>query len=99
MNKNGEVFFNKHNSIILKNKFWHLTHLRRSTRDDADYSSGGSRATKRRLTYTIIGKKINATLPETFSEKNLERLSPSKSLCNLLRLFFSKVLVGYIRNA
>lgn len=54
---------------FLKQKYWHLTFLRRSTQDDKVYTSGLSktRAEKRRLTHFIIGKKIYEPVPEVFA--------------------------------
>ena len=40
--------------LLLKNEYWHMTHLMRSSADDNDYSSGGTRRDKRRLTYEVM---------------------------------------------
>lgn len=91
VNVNGEVFFNEKNSYILKNKFWHLTHLRRSSKDDADYSSGGTRAGKRKLTYFFIGRRISEPIPEVLEKIENLRLDPIQSFVNFLKLFVSKL--------
>lgn len=81
----GEVFFNEKNTKFLKEKYWHTTHLRRSSVDDNDYSSGNSRRAKRRETYAIIGRKINEQPPEVLSGvPRLSRLSASSNLILLI---------------
>ena len=90
-NKKRELFFNEENSVFLKNKYWHLTHLERSSKDSEDYSSGENRAGKRRLTYFLIGKKINDGIPEVFGQ-NFREMSFAKSFFNFLTLFKVKAL-------
>lgn len=65
----GNVFFNKENSLFLKNKFWHLTHLRRSSLQ-FDYSSGKIRENKVIPTYFLLGKTIPETIPEVFQKNS-----------------------------
>lgn len=64
-NNKNQVFFNKDNAYILKNRFWHTTHLIRSL-IDSDFSSGGSRHDKIINTYFLVGKRINEPVPEVF---------------------------------
>lgn len=65
---------------ILKNKFWHLTHLLRSSKDGKDYSSGGTRAEKRQPTYFLVGRRIKEPVPEIFDADLLNlKLSNFKS--------------------
>ena len=91
LDKNNEEICKVESSRFLVNKYWHLTHLRRSAQDDRDYSSGGSRKVKRRLTYFIIGKKIKEPIPEVFmSDQNRLSLSLIKSICNFVALLFGK---------
>ena len=91
MTNDGQVFVAKNNSVILKNKFWHLTHLLRSIKDDEDYSSGGDRRAKRRLTYFVIGKEINEPVPEVFGNKNDFKLSRLRSFKNFFSLVIDKL--------
>lgn len=87
IDKDGEKMFKK-NNIILKNRFWHLTHLERSSIEN-DFSSGGKRKDKKRLTYFLIGKKIKEQVPEVF-KKNGEkyRLNFIKSFLNFWKILF-----------
>lgn len=62
----GVKVFEKENVFWLQQAFWHLTHLARSSSGGGEFSSGSNRQDKRRLTYFIIGKKIEAPLPEVF---------------------------------
>lgn len=88
---NNKEFCKIENSRFLSNRYWHLTHLVRSSQDDRDYSSGGNRKTKRRLTYFIIGNKISEPIPEVFmSDQNQLSLSPIKSVCNFISLLLGK---------
>lgn len=90
--KNNKEFCQVENSRFLSNRYWHLTHLRRSSKDDGDYSSGGNRKIKRRLTYFIIGNKINEPIPEVFERKMDEfRISWSVSFINFFKLLFFKI--------
>lgn len=85
----GEVFFTEKNSIFLKNRFWHLTHLQRSSQDV--YSSGGTRIKKQRLTYFLIGHRIKERPPEVFDKLYLKKhlLPLSVSFFAFLKLFLS----------
>ena len=80
--KNGSVIFKKENSLFLKNHYWHLTHLKRSSKDDNDYSSYGSRKEKLRETYFIIGRKIKDDFPEFLS--GISKISFIISVINFL---------------
>ena len=68
LNNLEKSFVNENNTKFLSSKYWHLTHLKRSSADRSDYSSGGTRFEKRRRSYFIIGKKIREDLPEVFKE-------------------------------
>lgn len=92
VDNSGNVFFNQNNSVIMAARYWHLTHLRRSSRDDLDYSSGGSRKVKRRLTYFIIGKKINELIPEVFHNNYDFKLNTIMSFVNFVALIFSRII-------
>lgn len=93
VNDKGEPAFTKSNTAFLQNRYWHMTHLQRSSRDDEDYSSGGSRKGKRRETYFIIGKKIKESLPEAFDETARIKytLSTMRSFINFFVLVFRKL--------
>ncbi|MBI2037816.1 MAG: glycosyltransferase [Candidatus Magasanikbacteria bacterium] len=69
-NSRNEIFFNKDNTVILTNRFWHATHLVRSS-IDTDFSSGGRRSDKLINTYFLIGRKINESAPEVFQQTGL----------------------------
>lgn len=68
----NKIFFTKENSIFLKNKFWHLTHLKRSSVQN-DFSSGGTRKNKVIPTYFILGRKIREMVPEVFADQSALR--------------------------
>ena len=72
-----------------------MTHLERSN-IESDYSSGGLRKDKKRLTYFLIGKKIKENVPEVFKLKEnisyLKTLSFSKSVINFFKIAFVKFL-------
>lgn len=90
----GSIFMYPETTVFLENKFWHMTHLRRSSQDDADYSSGGSRWVKRRLTYFFIGRRIMERVPEVFvSAGSHFALSFSQSLIEFFRLIFLKMRI------
>lgn len=74
--KTGKII-TEQKDLVLKNKFWHLTHLRRSAKDNEEYSSGTTRINKRRLTYFLIGRIIKESAPEVFLKKH-EQFSLSK---------------------
>jgi glycosyltransferase involved in cell wall biosynthesis len=86
VNSKGQIFFNKDNSVILKNRFWHLTHLMRSSQDDLDYSSGGTRSDKRKLTYFIIGRRISESVPKQLI--GMKPLGYFASFVNFIKLVF-----------
>lgn len=88
--RTGQVFFNEANTRFLAEKYWHLTHLKRSSLDDNDYSSGSSRTVKRRMTYFLIGKKINEPLPDVFADNKMLKLSVSRSFVNFILLVIGK---------
>lgn len=69
-NQHNTVFFNQHNTLILQSKFWHASHLQRSTIDNV-FSSGGLRSEKSINTYFLIGRKIQEPVPEVFEDKKL----------------------------
>lgn len=90
-NEVGKPFFNQNNSLFLVNKFWHLTHLKRSNFNE-DYSSGGKRENKVIESYLFIGKKNVESLPEVFIEgQEKMRMSFSASLINFWPLILRKV--------
>ncbi len=72
--ENGAKLYTNDAMYFLANKFWHLTHLQRSTLDGNTFTSGiaKNRSEKRRLTYFIIGKKINEPIPEVFTQSEYE---------------------------
>lgn len=90
INQKGEVFFNLKNSAIMTAHYWHMTHLKRSSADDDDYSSGGTRLSKRKLTYLFIGRKINEPIPEVLQSKEFF-LTPQKSFINFWKLLCSRL--------
>jgi hypothetical protein len=89
----NNFFFTEQNSIFLKNKFWHLTHLKRS-RVDTDYSSGGIRKNKIIASYFLIGRRIKEAVPEVFLDANskYQPLSFFKSFFNFIPLLIKKGL-------
>ncbi len=90
----GRKVFEKEKVVFLQEKFWHLSHLRRSSIDDQEYSSGSSRKFKRRLTYFLIGKKIEEKIPEVFEEnpgKYVKEMGVLESLKNFILLFPLKI--------
>lgn len=93
-NAEGKKIFEGDRVLFLKERFWHLTHLLRSSKDGDDYSSGSSRAKKRRLTYFLIGSIIDELAPEVFDLRNdlaVRRMSYSASLLNFFDLIFKKL--------
>ena len=89
----GQALCQRENSAFLKEKFWHLTHLRRSSEDDAVYSSGNCRAAKRRETYFLIGKRICESPPEDLlGGEGARRLPLIESVINLFRLALAKLV-------
>ncbi len=91
VDKNNVEMCKSSNSRFLVNKYWHVTHLRRSSMDDTDYSSGGNRKAKRRLTYFFIGRKINEAIPEILQNQNDYRMNNAVSLVNFFKLIFSSL--------
>ncbi|MEI6288242.1 MAG: glycosyltransferase [bacterium] len=90
--QSGNLFFNKKNTFFLKNKFWHLTHLQRSSFSN-DYSSGGTRQKKFLATYFILGKKIKEILPEVFAkDQDKFKMSLAKSFFNFWPLAVKKII-------
>lgn len=84
VNKRGEVFFNSGNTILLKNKYWHVTHLMRSG-IGIDYSSGDLlRWEKVVNTYFLIGRKIKEPAPEVFGNNTKQ-----------LKLIFFKSFINF----
>lgn len=95
MTGDDKIFCTNGNSFILQSKYWHTTHLKRSSQDDNDYSSGGDRRTKRRLTYFIIGNKIKEPIPEVFAKKSDDfRMSWIASFINFFKLLLFKIYYG-----
>ena len=82
----GNMALTQHNSLVLDHRFWHLTHLQRSSGDEGAYTSGGNRDDKRRPTYLGIGRRIKEPVPEVFDKAFLERnrLSFPAAAINLL---------------
>ena len=76
----NKIFFNEQNTLFLKNKYWHLTHLKRSSKDGTDFSSNGVRKEKRRETYFVLGRAIKDSAPEVFN--NFQKLSFLNSAIN-----------------
>jgi len=78
----GKVLYNEHTTQFLHHKFWHLTHLRRSSEVDV-YSSGVVRKYKEIPTFTLIGRKITEPVPEVFlKESEKFTLHNAKSINN-----------------
>lgn len=91
--KDGRMVYTNENITFLKNKWWHLTHLRRSMADDDVFTSGiaKTRADKRRLTYFIIGKKIQDQIPEVFMDtEEILPLGAFRSFVNFFLLMLKK---------
>lgn len=91
----GAVFFNKQNTAIMFHKYWHLTHLIRSSVTN-DFTSGGTRGNKVIPTYFIIGRKIKELLPEVFMDQNeIPELSGVKSFFNFFLWSIKKVIIQF----
>lgn len=88
--KTGHII-SKDNEYILKNRFWHLTHLKRSNDNSAVLSSGGERGGKQILTYFVVGKKISEGLPEVFGENAIYKLNSFKSFFNFILWIIKKL--------
>ena len=96
VNDNEEEFFNNSNSLFLKNKYWHVTHLVRSSISN-DYSSGGLRSDKEIRTYFLIGRKINEKVPNVFNDKLRSfRLSSLKSFVNFFTFLKKNLLKRFL---
>lgn len=91
-NKNGEIFFTIANSYTLTSRYWHMTHLKRSVNDGEVYSSGGTRAQKRKITYFLIGKKINHPLPEVLQGSLIKKLPWFRSFINFFQLLIQRYI-------
>ncbi len=89
--ESNELFFKEQNTLFLKNKFWHLTHLQRSSVDADDFSSGNKRILKRRLTYFVIGRRIKDPIPEVFNKNQELKLGRFKSVGNFFKFCFLKI--------
>jgi glycosyltransferase involved in cell wall biosynthesis len=83
----GRMVSRPNNTVVLDNRFWHLTHLQRSSADNDVYSSGGTRWTKRRPTYFGIGRTIRESVPEVFDAdfQRTNRINRVTSLLNFVR--------------
>lgn len=89
----GKMLYTKEHITYLKHGFWHLTHLCRSRLDNEIFTSGiaKTRAEKRRLTYFLIGKKIQEPVPEVFGGSAYAKGMPfGISLKNFFKLFFGQ---------
>lgn len=84
-NKNNEVIFNQKNTLFLENKYWHLTHLKRSSKDSLDFTSGGTRIKKIRDSYFLIGRRIKEEVPNVLGDR-FYRLGFISSFINFLTL-------------
>lgn len=81
---------------FLKNGFWHVSHLRRSSSDNETYSSGKDRRSKRRLTHFLIGRKIPDLMPGVFETKPslaTAKLGWVRSFVNFVVLAIKKLSV------
>jgi glycosyltransferase involved in cell wall biosynthesis len=90
----GQNVFEKDQVRFLKEKFWHVSHLLRSSKDDAEYSSGNTRGDKRRLTHLFLGTKITEPVPEVFLKnpsKVTKALSFGKNITNFGGLLLKKM--------
>ncbi len=73
-------------TVTLNEKFWHLTHLPRSSSHSDSYSSGGIRENKLIQTYLFVGRRISQTVPEVFQRttaavKPLTFIQSVKNFC------------------
>lgn len=91
-NESGEVFFAIKNTAVLKHRYWHLTHLRRSSVDNDVYSSTGVRVFKLINTYFLVGKKVTETIPEVWSgDVQIGKMSWRESFLNFWPWFWRKL--------
>ncbi|MBP6859524.1 MAG: glycosyltransferase [Candidatus Magasanikbacteria bacterium] len=92
--KKGEDFFKTKKIYLLQHKFWHLTHLARSSKDREDYTSGGQRINRRILTYCIVGRSITEPLPDVFKNSGMQ-LSWTQSVVNFIILIVSRAMYKF----
>lgn len=90
ISKKSNEIITQSGSELLKNKFWHLTHLPRSVCGGEDFSSGGKRSKKIIKTYFIIGKKIQEVVPEVFNGGAGLSMSFFKSFFYFILFFLKK---------
>ncbi len=78
---------------FMQARYWHVSHLKRSSQDQDDYSSGGSRRRKQRLTYFWIGRAIAEPVPEVFTSefKQKNKVTAWGSLVNFVTLGWRKL--------
>jgi glycosyltransferase involved in cell wall biosynthesis len=88
----NKMVYDPQRIYFLNNRYWHLTHLDRSSQDSEVYTSGiaKNRGEKKRLTYFIIGKKISESIPEVFVDLQTLRMSFWKSVCNFILLMLKQ---------
>ncbi len=85
----GSIFYNEYNTHFLKNKFWHLSALNRSSRDE-EVTLGRHKAV---MTYSLkclgMGFSIptNSQFPEVFQGAADQRLEPLPLLCSWRNLY------------
>lgn len=87
--KTGKPAVSVKKTAVLENKFWHATHLNRSSAGENEYSSGGARSQKKTLTYFLVGRKIPEPIPEVFGDK--EKLSAFASFINFFPFALRKL--------
>lgn len=95
------IWNNPERVIILKNKFWHMTNLCRSSVGDDIHSSNtlsATRGSKVRSTYFLVGKKIKENVPEVFDEnfKNYDRLDFLRSFLNFWPFLMMQIKKKYL---
>ena len=95
------VWENPGRIMILKNKFWHVTNLRRSSVGDDIHSSNSllaNRGSKIRSTYFLVGEKIKEEVPEVFDEnfKNSNRLGFLRSFLNFWPFLMMQIKKKYV---
>lgn len=89
---NNHIFFEAVPVAWMTERYWHVSHLTRSSLDQDVFSSGGARGNKRRLTYTCIGKKIREPVPEVFlHELTHRKISRMTSIVSFIRLLATRV--------
>lgn len=89
--KKKENFLDTKTIYHLRQRFWHTTHLERSSEVTSVYSSGTVREVKKRLTYFLIGKKIQESVPEVFVQSDHLRVSFFSSLKFFCLLCIEKI--------